>query len=153
MLAHEPPPEFPGWNLKLPAMCWGQEETEEKGRPLLTGRWQVQSATVHAGSVGPTLCDPMNCSLLGTSVHGIFQARILDWVAIAFSKGYSRHRDQTRIAYISHIGMQILYYECQPGKPSISKGTYLPGLSWVTERWVDLCTHPPNLKIIYSHVN
>ena len=33
-----------------------------------------------------TLCDPMNCSLLGSSVHGIFQARILRWVGISFSK-------------------------------------------------------------------
>ena len=36
-----------------------------------------------------TLCDPMDCSLPGTSVHGIFQARILEWVAIAFSPGGS----------------------------------------------------------------
>ena len=34
----------------------------------------------------PTLCDPMDCSLPGSSVHGIFQARILEWVAIFFSK-------------------------------------------------------------------
>ena len=35
----------------------------------------------------PTLSDPMDCSLSGSSVHGIFQARVLEWVAIAFSKG------------------------------------------------------------------
>ena len=34
----------------------------------------------------PTLCDPMDCSLLGSSTHGIFQARVLDWGAIAFSE-------------------------------------------------------------------
>jgi len=33
----------------------------------------------------PTLCDPMDCSLTGSSVHGIFQARVLEWGAIAFS--------------------------------------------------------------------
>ena len=33
-----------------------------------------------------TLCDPMDCSLPGSSVHGIFQARVLEWVAIAFSE-------------------------------------------------------------------
>ena len=33
----------------------------------------------------PTLCDPMDCSLPGSSAHGIFQARVLDWGAIAFS--------------------------------------------------------------------
>ena len=37
----------------------------------------------------PTLGDPMGCSLLGTSVHGIFQARILKYVAISFSRGSS----------------------------------------------------------------
>ena len=35
----------------------------------------------------PTLCDPMDCSLPGSSVHGISQARVLEWVAIAFSEG------------------------------------------------------------------
>ena len=34
----------------------------------------------------PTLCNPMDCSLPGSSVHGIFQARVLEWGAIAFSK-------------------------------------------------------------------
>ena len=36
-----------------------------------------------------TLCDPMDCTLPGSSVHGISQARILEWVAISFSRGYS----------------------------------------------------------------
>ena len=36
----------------------------------------------------PTLCDPMDYSLQGSSVHGIFQARVLEWVAISFSKGF-----------------------------------------------------------------
>ena len=35
----------------------------------------------------PTLSDPMDCSLPGSSIHGIFQARVLEWVAIAFSLG------------------------------------------------------------------
>ena len=36
----------------------------------------------------PTLSDPMDCSLPGSSIHGIFQARVLEWGAIAFSFGY-----------------------------------------------------------------
>ena len=44
-----------------------------------------------------TLCDPMDCSLPGSSVHGIFQARVLEWVAIAFSRGSSQPRDQTQV--------------------------------------------------------
>ena len=38
----------------------------------------------------PTLCDPIDCSLPGSSVHGIFQARVLEWGAIAFSLGWLR---------------------------------------------------------------
>ena len=49
----------------------------------------------------PTLCDPMDCSLPGSSVHGIFQARILEWVAISFSRESSQPRDQTRVSSIA----------------------------------------------------
>ena len=42
-----------------------------------------------------TLCEPMDCSPLGSSVHGILQTRILEWVAIPFSKGSSQPRDRT----------------------------------------------------------
>ena len=43
----------------------------------------------------PTLCDPVDYSLPGSSLHGIFQARILEWVAISYSRVSSKHRDQT----------------------------------------------------------
>ena len=48
-----------------------------------------------------TLCDPMECSLPGSSIHGILQARVLEWVAISFSRGSSRPRDQTRVSCIA----------------------------------------------------
>ena len=48
----------------------------------------------------PTLCDPMDCSLPGSLVHGIFQARILKWVAISFSRGSSWPRDRTQVSCI-----------------------------------------------------
>ena len=49
----------------------------------------------------PTLCDPVDCSLPSFSVHGILQARIMEWVAISFSRGSSWPRDRT---WVSHIG-------------------------------------------------
>ena len=49
----------------------------------------------------PTLCDPMDYILPGSSVHGIFQARVLEWVAISFSRGSSRRRDWTRVFRIA----------------------------------------------------
>ena len=48
----------------------------------------------------PTLRKPMDCSLPGSSIHGIFQARILEWVAISFSRGSSRPRDWTQVSHI-----------------------------------------------------
>ena len=41
----------------------------------------------------PTLCNPMDCSLPGSSVHGIFQAIVLEWIAISFSRGSSQSRN------------------------------------------------------------
>ena len=41
-------------------------------------------------------CDPVDCSLAGSSVHGIFQARMLEWFAVSFIRGSSQPRDQTQ---------------------------------------------------------
>ena len=49
----------------------------------------------------PTLCNPMNCSPRGSSVYGILQARILEWVAISFSRGSSQPRDPTWVFWIA----------------------------------------------------
>ena len=51
----------------------------------------------------PALCDPMDCSQLNSSVHGIFQARILEWIAIPFSEGSSQLRDWTWVFCIAGI--------------------------------------------------
>ena len=50
-----------------------------------------------------TLCDPMDCSPPGSSVHEIFQARILGWVAISFSRGFSHLRDLTQVLHCRKI--------------------------------------------------
>jgi len=55
----------------------------------------------------PTLCSPMDCSPSGSSVHGILQARILEWVAMPSSRGYSPPSDRT---HVSCIGRRILYH-------------------------------------------
>ena len=49
----------------------------------------------------PTLCDPMDCRLPGSSGHGILQARILEWVAIPLSRGCSQPRDETQVSCIA----------------------------------------------------
>ena len=55
------------------------------------------------------LCDTMDCSPRGSSVHGILQARILEWAAMPFSRGSSRPRDRTHVSYVSCIGRWVLY--------------------------------------------
>ena len=47
----------------------------------------------------PTLCDPLDCSLRGSSIHGIFQAIVLEWIAISFSRGSSQPRAQTLVSH------------------------------------------------------
>ena len=46
----------------------------------------------------PTVCDPMDCSLPGSSVPGFLQAKILEWVTISYSRGSFRPRDQTQVS-------------------------------------------------------
>ena len=50
-----------------------------------------------------TLCNRMDCSVPGSSIHGILQARILEWVAMPLSRGSSQPRDQTLISYVSSL--------------------------------------------------
>ena len=52
----------------------------------------------------------MDCNPLGSSVHGIILARILEWIAIPYSREFSRLRDQTRISSGSCLDKQILYH-------------------------------------------
>ena len=92
----------------------------------------------------PTLCDPMDYSPPGSSVYGIFQARILEWVATLSSRGSSWPRDWTVISFVSCIGRPVLNQQCHLG--SRSNSTY-PRLvmytsdlnsswnSWMTASW------------------
>ena len=65
----------------------------------------------------PTLCDSVDCSPPGSSVHEIFQAKILKWVSLSYSRGSSPHRDQTHGSCISCIGRWILYHWHHLGSP------------------------------------
>ena len=61
-----------------------------------------------------TLCDPTDSSLRDSSIHGIFQARVLEWVAISFCRGSARLRDQT---WVSHIVGRCFYHLSHEGSP------------------------------------
>ena len=57
-----------------------------------------RSVKVNVAQSCQTLCDPMDSSPPGSSVHGILQVRILEWVAISFSRGSSLPRDRTQVS-------------------------------------------------------
>ena len=90
----------------------------------------------------PTLCDPMDCSLPGFSVHGIFQARVLEWVAISFSRGSSRPRDRTWVSCIAgrhfthrqHIKKQRHYFS-NKSPSSQSYGFSIHPVMYGCESW------------------
>ena len=63
------------------------------------------------------LCDPMDCSLPGSSIHGIFQARILKWVAISYFTGSDSGIELPSLASSASAG--VFYTTWQPGKPSL----------------------------------
>ena len=94
-----------------------QMETEAASREWVERCHQPQ-ACVRAQLLQscPTLCDPVDRSPPDSSVHGLLQARILEWVAIASSRVCSQPRDWTCVCYIFCIGRQVLYHwcHCQP---------------------------------------
>ena len=99
--------------VQIPALPLHHDVAWSKGlhlsmlqSPYVWNRY-YNGPTDHARSY-PTLCNSMDCSLSGSSVHGISQARILEWVAISYSRGSSWPRDKTCIFYVSCIGRWIL---------------------------------------------
>ena len=97
---HPPPPDFMG--LPPPCSVPGSDGTYFPAHSL----WAAPPATVVVAVVlvarlCPTLCDPTDCSPPGSSVHRILQARILEWIAIPFSRGSSRLMGQTWVFCIA----------------------------------------------------
>ena len=55
-----------------------------------------------------TLCNPLDCSSPGSSIHGIIQTRVLEWIAMPSSRGSSQARDRTLVLYVSCIGRWVI---------------------------------------------
>ena len=109
---------------KLP----GERETPARVFFPPTPTNTLKTQNLHA-QLCPTLGDSMDCSPPGSSVHGISQARILEWVAMPSSRGSSRPRELTCISCISCIGRQILYHLCDQltNKRLLSRGASSEG--------------------------
>ena len=74
---------------------------EEVTKVTFVSKRRLEVSESEVAQSCPTLCDPMDCSPPGSSVHGILQTRTLEWVAISFSRGSSRPRDQTDVSRIA----------------------------------------------------
>ena len=108
--------------LKMEMLCWMVPEQPDF---ILNDPFgQLGSSSVPAlvcacsiGQLCPTLCDPMDCSPPGLSVHGILQARILEWVAISFSREiFPTQRLKLGLLYLQHLAGR--FFTTEPlGKP------------------------------------
>ena len=74
-----------------------------------SSEWSSKEKKSEIAQACPTVCDPLDCSLPGSSVLGIFKARILEWVCISFSKGSSQLGAWTHVSCVSFIGKWFLY--------------------------------------------
>ena len=119
-------------------------EVEEKGTQISEQNWgrsepgllekRFQNISLLLASFKslqscPTLCDPMDCSPQAPHFIGILQARILEWVAIPFSRGSSWPRDWIHVSFVSCIGRQVLYHHRHLGSPTYNKAPDKPVLN------------------------
>ena len=79
--------------------CWGSPMGVEG--PVIQPELWLRKVKVLVAQSSPILCNSVDCSLPGSFVHGIFQARVLEWVAISFSRGFSWLRDRTQVSCIA----------------------------------------------------
>ena len=89
------------------------------------------------------LCNHVDCSLPGSSVHGISQARILEWVAVSFSRGSSQPRDWTYVSWVLYIPRWILYH-CTTLAQLISDGWKVDWTTFDQCIWVCWLEHLAN---------
>ena len=100
------------FNLDL---CWRPSlEIQAFGIGTLNGKSPILRHLCMLSHFSPVwfFCDPVDCSLPGSSVHGILQAKILEWVAMPSSRGSSWPRDWSLISHVSCIGRWVLYHYC-----------------------------------------
>ena len=125
------------WSLEIEVLFRGNRiylslKLKEKNKcPLVGGSFYRRQSTVileglpHPPVSCPTLCDPVVCSPPGSSVHGILQARILEWVAMSFSRVSSWPRDQTHVSYIAGRFFTIwVTREAHKEVPKVRLGTF-----------------------------
>ena len=80
----------------------------------------------------PTLSDPMDCSLPGSSIHGISQARVVEWVAISFSRRSSQPRDWTQVSHI--VGRLFTIWATREVRKGRGTRDQIANICWIIEK-------------------
>ena len=117
----------------------GRQEAHQRQPPLYPSE---VSKCVLVAQLCPTYIDPMDFSPLGSPVHEIFQARILEWVAIFFSRGSSQPREQTQV---SHLACRLFTIWFPGGSESEDDIKFLRPF---TTRWADRKHHHEDITEI-----
>ena len=127
--------DYAFWSCTSKYSCWRQTLTDVRHLPFSPPSTKIPFRTLRrvarrlkevlVTQSCPTLCDPMDCSPPGSSVHGILQARILEWVAIPFARGSCWSRDQNQISCIA--GRFFIIWATR----EVPEG-YLVKLGWVS---------------------
>ena len=91
----------PGIEPRSPALQADTLSSELPGKPhKMKGKLKIECCSCSDTKLSLTICNPVDCSPPGSSIHEILQERILEWVAISFSRGSSRPRDRTPVSCI-----------------------------------------------------
>ena len=98
----------------------------------------------------PTLCDPTDCSPPGSSVHGILQARILEWIAVPFSRRSSQLRDRTQVS-LTACRFFTIWATREACKIQAEDWLILKILQWIIILWNTVLGYP-NLSLYYRLV-
>ena len=97
------------------------------------------------------------CHLPGSSIHGIFQARILEWVAISYSRGSSLSRDRTCVSCISCIGRHVLYHGTTWETPINDYNNKRKSCEWNEQldpwHWGLMCMQEENQYLIIYYIH
>ena len=108
------------WRSGQSDLCRGGSEEQPLELRLRRAETWWEGPGRAARLITQSIWDPMGYSPPGSSVQGIFQARILEWVVISYSKRSSRPRDQTHISYTGRHSLPL----CQPGIPAANLGNF-----------------------------
>ena len=122
--------------MKLKDAC----SLEEKLWPTWKKKRKKESEVAQSS---PTVCNPMDCSPPSSSIHGIFQARVLEWIASFFSRGSSWLRDQTQVCHCGHTLYHLSHQDSilknrdiiLPTKVCIVKAMAFPVVMYRCESW------------------